>query len=91
MSLTSVTEPVTYNMARLFAFMLLSEVCLLNLVYASCLKVFFFFLFEYQLHTTTTQNLQDYTTESMEIHSNPVAITNNKRNKSTKIEVSLSA
>ena len=38
-----------------------------------------------------TQNLQDYTTGSMEIHSNPVAITNNKRNKSTKIEVSLSA
>ena len=36
----------------------------------------FFSLFAY--HLQTIQNLQDYTTGSMEIHSNPVAITNNK-------------
>ena len=33
-------------------------------------------LFAY--HLQTTQNLQDYTTGSMEIHRNPMAITNNK-------------
>ena len=36
----------------------------------------FFSLFAY--HLQTTQNLQDYTTGSMGIHSNPMAITNNK-------------
>ena len=39
-------------------------------------------LFAY--HLQTTQNLQDYTTGSKEIHSNPVAITNNKWTKNYK-------
>ena len=36
----------------------------------------FSFLFLYS-HISTNANIQDYTTGSMDIHSNPVAITNN--------------
>ena len=47
-------------------------VCIYNL--SSLTHSSFFFLYSHMIYK---QNIQDYTTGSMEIHSNPVAITNN--------------